>query len=156
MRLLKYLGLAVVLFVIGFLTYESFWVFSMSLIHKDDVVFQTRIISGLFYSNLIFALSFGMIPMMYAIVEKITKVRFITNGLAALVLIIGGGILFWFIRLQMINSKIKTLSSFDFQDQINPSYDISAFYFEYYVLLGIIVGAVLAVFIFKKNNTIEK
>lgn len=66
-----------------------------------------------FYSHITFALIIGIIPILYLIIKKATKFSFIKQGLIALGIIIGCGILLWQFRIYQLNNQTLKLSKFN-------------------------------------------
>lgn len=86
---LKYLGLILLFTIIGFLIRDYFFDLSLSQIANKNIEVVSRNLSGQFYSHITFALSIGIIPILYLITKKVTKLSFVKQGLIACGIIIG-------------------------------------------------------------------
>jgi len=148
---LKYLGLIIVFTIIGFLIRDFFFDLSLSQIANKNVQVVSRNISGQFYSHITFALSIGIIPILYLIIKKVTKFSFIKQGLIACGIIIGCGILLWQFRIYQLNNQALELSGFNIGDEIKMQMDYDHLYFGRFLFFGFIIGTVLSILIFKNR-----
>lgn len=148
---LKYLGLIIVFTIIGFLIRDFFFDLSLSQIANKNVQVVSRNISGQFYSHITFALSIGIIPILYLIIKKVTKLSFIKQGLIACGIIIGCGILLWQFRIYQLNNQALKLSGFNIGDEIKMQMDYDHLYFGRFLFFGFIIGTVLSILIFKNR-----
>ena len=98
-KTLKYLGLILLLSIIGFLIRDYFFRLSFSQIANEDTQIVSQNLSRQFYSHILFALSIGIIPLLYLIIKKMTKLNFMKQGLISCGIIIVSGILFWQFRI---------------------------------------------------------
>ena len=138
--------------LIGLVIYRPFFDLSLTMVNHENIQLSSNTISGLFSSNLIFAILSGFIPITYFTIQKVTKIRFIYHGIIVLSLLIGTGIVFWLLRVIFIKRKLELISSFDFQDEIKSTFLINGFKFENYLFLGFIVGALIVILIFRFNK----
>ena len=154
---LKYLGLILLLSVFGFLIRDYFFDFSLSQIANENTQFVSRTTSGQFYSHILFALSIGIIPLLYLILKKITKLNFITQGLISCGIIVISGISLWQFRIFRLNSRLQKLSEFDIGNGIKTELNFESLNFGRYLFLGFLIGTVLSILIFKnKNKTVTE
>ncbi|MFA7616758.1 MAG: hypothetical protein WCY16_09290 [Weeksellaceae bacterium] len=99
---------------------------------------------------LVFNLSVGIIPLLYLIVKKVTKINSVKQIFTTLGIIIGSGTLFWIFRLLNLKFRLLNMPSF-FGEEVNDV-AVSTLIFEQYFLLGLIVGTVLSLFIYRKRR----
>lgn len=151
---LKYLGLILIFTIIGFLIRDYFFDLSLSQIASKNLEVVSRNMSGQFYSHITFALSIGIIPVLYLIIKKVTKLSFIKQGLIAYGIIIGCGILLWQFRIYLLNNQALKLSRFNIGDQIKMQMDYDHLYFGQFLFFGLIIGTILSILIFKNRNKI--
>ncbi|WP_272024128.1 hypothetical protein [Olleya namhaensis] len=149
---LKYLGLILILSIIGFLIRDYFFDFSLSQIAYEKTQIVNRTMSGQFYSHILFALSIGIIPLLYLIIRKITKLNFITQGLISCAIIVISGISLWQFRIFQLNSRIQKLSEFDIGNGIKTELNFDSLNFGRYLFIGFLIGTVLSILIFKNRN----
>ncbi|MFD2292189.1 hypothetical protein ACFSKN_14915 [Mariniflexile gromovii] len=149
---LKYLGLILILSVIGFLIRDYFFDFSLSQIANKNTQIISRTMSGQFYSHILFALSFGIIPLLYLIIKKITKLNFVTQGLISCGIIVISGISLWQFRIFQLNSRLQKLSEFDIGNGIKTELNFDSLNFGRYLFIGFLIGTVLSILIFKNRN----
>jgi hypothetical protein len=155
MRVVKYIIAILAFIIVGFFIQKSFMEFSYAMVKTDNVIFENRLVSKQFYSNLLFSLAIGSVPILYLIIRKITKIHFFYKGVIAVGLLIGTGIISWLLRVFYINRELKFLSSVDFLAETKLTYPINEFYFEYFLFLGFVVGTLVSILIFriKKKTT---
>jgi hypothetical protein len=151
-KTLKYLGLILLLSIIGFLIRDYFFKLSFSQIANEDTQIVSQNLSGQFYSHILFALSIGIIPLLYLIIKKMTKLNFMKQGLISCGIIIVSGILFWQFRIFQLNSKFQNLSEFDIGNGIQTQMGFDNLNLALYLFIGFIIGTVLSILIFKNRN----
>ncbi|MWW26912.1 hypothetical protein [Algibacter lectus] len=149
---LKYLGLILILSVIGFLIRDYFFDFPLSQIANENTQIVRRNISGQFYSHILFALSIGIIPLLYLVIKKLTKLNFINQGLISCGIILVSGISLWQFRIFQLNNKFKKLSEFDLGNGIQTELNYDNLNFGRYLFIGFLIGTVLSILIFKNKN----
>jgi len=149
---LKYLGLILILFVTGFLIRDYFFDLSISQITNENTQVVSRNISGQFFSHFTFALSIGILPLLYLIIKKVTKLNFINQGLITCGIIIGCGVLLWQLRIFQLNNQAQNLSDLNIGNGIKMQMDYENLNFEIYMFIGFIVGTVLSILIFKNRT----
>ena len=149
---LKYLGLIILSFVIGFLIRSYFFEFSFSQIATDNVEFVSRTLGGQFYSHILFALSIGIIPLLYLITKKVAKLNFMKQGLISCGIIIISGIIFWQLRLFQLKTKYQELSEYDIGNGIEVAINSADLNFENYLFIGFLIGTVASILIYKYKN----
>ncbi len=145
---LKYIGLTITLLFIGSLIQEYFFEWSFSQLKNEPVRIINRTISGSFHTRIFFVLSIGVIPLLYLIVKKITKLSFINQGLIACGIILISGFLFWQLRIFQLNRRLEKLPKQDIETQIS----MDSLNFEQYLFIGLVVGTILSILIFKNKN----
>jgi hypothetical protein len=154
---LKYLGLILILSIIGFLIRDYFFDFSLSQITNENTRIVSRNISGQFYSHILFAISIGIIPLLYLTIKKLTKLNFMNQGLVSYGIMIVCGILLWQFRIFQLNSRLQKLSEFDIGNGIQTELNFDNLNFGRYLFIGFLIGTILSILIFKnKNKTVTQ
>ena len=149
-----YLLIATIAFIlIGLFIHRSFLELSLSMVKNENVQLTRNIIAGQFGSKFIFAILSGFIPIIYFIIQKITKISFLYKGLITIGLIMGTGILFWFVRVFIIKRQLQVYSNIEFPNEMKPSYLINGFNFENYLFFGFIIGAFISILIFRPKKS---
>ncbi|ADY29292.1 hypothetical protein [Cellulophaga lytica] len=149
---LKYLGLILILSVIGFLIRDYFLDFSLSQIANKNSQITSRTMSGQFYSHILFALSIGIIPLLYLIIKKMTKLNFMNQGLVSCGIIFVCGILLWQFRIFQLNNRLQKLSEFNIGNGIQTELNFDNLNFGRYLFIGFLIGTILSILIFKNKN----
>ncbi|WP_152536876.1 MULTISPECIES: hypothetical protein [Flavobacteriaceae] len=154
---LKYLGLILILSIIGFLIRDYFFDFSLSQITNENTRIVSRNISGQFYSHILFAISIGIIPLLYLTIKKLTKLNFMNQGLVSYGIMVVCGILLWQFRIFQLNSRLQKLSEFDIGNGIQTELNFDNLNFGRYLFIGFLIGTILSILIFKnKNKTVTQ
>lgn len=104
-------------------------------------------ISSQFYSHITFALSIGLLPLLYLIVKKATKFIVIKQGIIACGMIIGCGILLWQFRIYQLNNLTQKVSTINIGDQINIQRDYDSLNFGGFLFFGFVIGTVVSILI---------
>ena len=151
-KTLIYFGLALSLIIAGFLIWNFFLDLSFSQIDKQDIQIISTKMTGQFKSNLIFAFSIGLIPIIYGIVEKLSKLKSWNQGLIVLSTIISCGLLSWQLRIFQINKQIQQLSDFNLGEGIQNTINYKNLNFGIFLLIGFLVGGLISTLIFKRKN----
>ncbi len=120
---LKYLGLILILFVIEFTIRDVFFDISISQLGYENIEIVSRNMSGQFYTHILFALSIGVIPLLYLIIKKVTKLNFINQGIISCGIIINCGILLWQFRIFQLNNQSQKLSELNIGNGIKMQMD---------------------------------
>jgi hypothetical protein len=156
MKLFKYISFSIALIVLGFLVHSYFVDLTLSQLELKNINVMSTSIGGQFAPQVMFALTLGLIPILYAIIEKVTKVKFLNKGLIATVIIIGFGIVMWQYKIVQLNYQLQELSDFSLGFGIQNGVDIRALGTELYLATGFILGAVISGFIFKRKKSLLK
>ena len=141
--------------IIGFLSRDFFLQISLSQLNQENIQITTGNISSHFISGLIFALSITVIPLLYLIIWKTTRLRFINRGLISCGIIIGCGILFWQFRIFQLNNQFQNLSEPEFGNSTRIHVNFNTLNFEHYLFTGFLAGTVLSILIFKNKRATE-
>tara|TARA_R100001369_G_scaffold28037_1_gene50414 strand:+ start:2761 stop:3234 length:474 start_codon:yes stop_codon:yes gene_type:complete len=151
---LKYIGLLLLLTIIGFLIRNFFFELSLSQIANENIQVESRNMSGQFYSHITFALSIGIIPLLYLIIKKMTKLNFFNQGIMSYGIVIVCGILLWQFRVYQLNNQALKLVRFNVGSEIKIQMGYDTLNFGRYLFFGFIIGTILSILIFKnRNNT---
>jgi hypothetical protein len=153
--ILKYLGLVIILTMIGFVIRNYFFELSLSQIANNNVEVVSRNMSGQFQSHIIFALTIGILPLLYLIIEKITKLEFIKKGLIACGILITSGVVLWQFRIYQLNTEVQKLSEYNITNDFKMSLDYENLNFGRFLFFGFLIGTIISILIFrnrKKNH----
>ncbi len=142
--------------ILGYLTWNAFFELSLTQLSNENINIVSRKISTILYLQSIFALSIGAIPLLYLILKKITNLKFITQGIISLTIIILSGISVWQLKILHLNIKIERLSELNFVKDIQNVMYADGLNFGIYLLTGFIIGTLLSILIFKKRNKISE
>ena len=154
---LKYLFSIIVLLFIGLLISGPLFEFAYSEIENENIKIVDRNSDGQFLSHIVFALSIGITPLLYLIFKKKTKVCFFNRGLISYGIIIASGFSLWLYRILQLKNKSQTITDLYQGKETQNEFDFNSLHinnhnFEYYLLLGFIIGTILSIVIFRNLN----
>ena len=148
---LKYIALILISTVVGFLIWNTFFELSLTQLSKENINIVSRKMGDQFFLRSLFALSFGIIPLLYLILRKIKKLKFMTQGIISLVIIFLSGILFWQFRIFQLNNRFEKLNTIKIDDGNQMEINISELNFEIFLLVGFIIGIAINILIFRNK-----
>ncbi|QNK78233.1 hypothetical protein H7F37_03925 [Winogradskyella sp. PAMC22761] len=153
---LKYLGLILIFFFIGFIIRDLFFDFSHSQIANKTISIGSRTVSGQFYSHILFTLSIGILPLLYLIIKKITKITFLNKGLISFGIIVVCGISLWLFRIFQLKNRFQNISDFYNGSEIKtePNFStmsLNSMNFGLYLFIGFLIGTVLSILIYRNQ-----
>lgn len=152
MKALKYIGLAFILTIIGYLLANDFMSLSIGLLNLNGSTINTFEIGSKYRSIVYFALSMGSIPLLYLAVEQITKLTFRYQGLLTIGIILASGILLWFIRIIQLNWMLNMTSGISNELELKSSLRFEILLFNQYLFIGFLIGAVISTVIFNNKR----
>ena len=149
---LIYFCLTLSLIVAGFLTWRFFIDLSLSQIDKQDLLIINTKLNGAFKSNLFFAFIIGTVPVIYGIIENLSKLKSRIQGLIALGIIVSCGLVFWQLRIFQINKQTHQFTDFLTGEVVQNTMSFESLNFGIYLLTGFLIGGIICILIFKLKN----
>lgn len=153
--------LSIVFFIVAFITSGS--VLEWALYSSKDVKFMSSSMADMFRQTFIYSLVVGLIPITLVLVWQITPVETIRKRLLSALMIIAFIMLAGFLRCQWVKVlareatdyvRTKHLSS---QSDLQDIFPISRVHLGIYMMVGLLIGSVVAYFIFRnKKKTIPQ
>ena len=147
-----YLALVIIFTLSGLLLHKSFFEFSIALSTEYNIKMITTKMSSQFISQIFFAVVIGIVPLLYLCVERLTKIKFLTQGLITCGIILLSGILFWQLRIYLVGAELEKMANYNLGNEIDISYNIENAKYNLFLLLGFVVGAVLSILIYRGRN----
>ncbi|WP_299313607.1 hypothetical protein [uncultured Aquimarina sp.] len=152
-KALLYFAAIIVLFIIGFMLYNSFINLSFLFLNKGEIRIFSNSISGRFSSRLFFAISISIIPLFYLWVHYFSNLKDLRQKIITYLLIIGGGILSWQCRIIVLNYRLSKSSEISAQLGVNNSISLEHLDFDSYLFIGYAIGTILSILVFRNRNT---
>lgn len=155
------IGLSLSLCLIAFLIRDWFLSFFVAGITGENILFSdSSSLTYRIFPMLIFIFSFGIIPFLYLIVKNYCKIYSAKQQLLSLLIIIISGFLFLGLRVIYLKFKVAQINDILRRAEFTSEADIPRIHFqdmylEYYLLAGLIVGALLSMIILKKSSNIK-
>ncbi|MBW1297924.1 hypothetical protein [Aquimarina litoralis] len=153
-KVIIYLILTIGSTAIGVLTHKYFLDFSFSLLNKRNVTLVASSVGIQFKNHLFFIVSMGIFPLLYLISEKFTRPKSPRRIMTNLALILGTGIVCWLLKIFQLNNLFKKLSAFNIAFGVQNTMDIQNLNFGKYLFIGLLIGTLLSILIFRKKNTL--
>jgi len=150
-KTLKYLGLIVLFTISGFLFYNYYIKLSAALTAEYNLKMVMRNLNEQFVSQVTFALVIGILPILYLCVEKLTKIKFVFQGLVASAVIVTSGITLWLLKIYMLDNELSKIASYNLENQIEISFFKQTAQLNLFLLSGFILGSVVSFLIFKRS-----
>jgi len=154
------IGLSLSLCLFAFLIRDWFLSFFVAEITGENILFShSSSLTHRIFPMLIFIFSFGIIPFLYLIVKNYCKIYSVKQKLLSLLIIIISGVLLSGLRVIYLKFKVAQINDILRRAEFTSEADIPRIHFqdmylEYYLLAGLIVGALLSMIIFKKSSNI--
>ena len=139
------IAIAVVLFFVGIYTCGKVIVW---LLPGGNVKYVSYSLSSL-SQTLIYSLVFGLLPVCALLVWKIGAISSSSKRFISVLLILASIVVFTFLRRFWIITEINKFSSREQQFY----FPFNQVQFELYMLLGLMVGCILALFLFRKQTS---
>ena len=143
----------IILFIlIGVVSQKYFYELSFFQLHTENVIIVSRNTGGQFYSDILFAMSLGIIPLLYLIAKKMAKLNSLPQKIIAWSLIIGFGILVWQSRIWYLNYHFNKLTGFVMKEGMKITVSLQWLKVQMYLLGGFVAGMLATILIFKFKN----
>jgi hypothetical protein len=154
-KILTHTGLAILLFVFGFVSSKGFTELSISLLDLNGINIAVTTIKSQFNESLLFSIALGIIPFILLTVNKIFgSLSGLKNDyLLPIGLIILTGTITWILRIFVLNNKIERMNSFDLGENIQQTLSFDTLNFSIYLLSGFIIGGIVSIPISKRLPT---
>jgi hypothetical protein len=154
-KILTHTGLAILLFVFGFVSSKGFTELSISLLDLNGINIAVTTIKSQFNESLLFSIALGIIPFILLTVNKIFgSLSGLKNDyLLPIGLIILTGTITWILRIFVLNNKIERMNSFDLGENIQQTLSFDTLNFSIYLLSGFIIGGIVSILISKRLPT---
>jgi hypothetical protein len=151
-KALIYIGLTIVLTIVGFLTGQKFIDISISGLNLINISLSWTTLSGQFKQNLIFTIAIGLLPSLQLVSSKIAKVNSIQNKIITLLTIIFTGVILWQFRIFQLNRLFDKYREFSTVKGIENYYFGENLKFGLYLLVGFLIGTIIITLSFKQFN----
>ena len=160
MKALKYIGLVIVLTIIGFYSAYYFIDFSCAQLNNGDIQIVSYTLGGNFFAQVVFSFSIGILPLLYLVVERVARIKFLYQGLITIGIIISYGILLWQVNIFQMNQVFHKIAKLYQKEGKQITISLEELKFGQYLFTGFILGAIISIIIFRwivkgKVNTVE-
>jgi hypothetical protein len=151
--LFKYIGISLLLFIVGFLLSKRVFYASYSLITSEmgHILLQGGV-SSFFKERLWFAFIVGVIPSLYFLWKKVTQKSFINKGIISSLIILSFGTLFWILRSYLLKGRFKRLDNFDIGFDPLPTMNLENLHLTTFAFIGLVIGTILSILIYRKTS----
>lgn len=148
--------LSLLLCFIAFIIRDWFLNFSIAEITNENIVFEDSWkLPYQFLPIIIFIFSFGIIPFLYLFVKSICQLSSLKYKIISTTIIITAGLIFYFSRIVILKYKSAQINDLlrraEFATEADiPRIRFEDMYLEIYIILGLFVGSLFSVIIFRK------
>jgi hypothetical protein len=152
------IGLSTVLCLIAFFIRDRFLMFFTTEIIGESPLFKDSWrLPGQVLPTLIFIFSFGILPFLYLSVKNYCKVSSVRNQRLSLLIISTSGLILCWVRLVYLKFKVAQIRDLLRRAEFTSDGDIPSVRFqdmhlESYLLVGLLVGWLLSIIIFRKST----
>jgi len=150
-----YLAFVILFTLSGFLLHKSFFEFTIALTTEYNIKMITTKMNYQFISQISFALIIGILPLLYLCVQRLTKIKFLNQGLISCGIILLSGILFWQLKIYLVRDELKKMVNYNLGSEIDISYNIENAKYNLFLLMGFVVGTVVNILIYRSRNRIQ-
>jgi hypothetical protein len=145
--------------LVGFVSYPFFQSFSFSLLNKIEIT--TTQIGTDFELKMLYIAAFVLVPLMVFTIHKLLKLSKVSQKIFVIASIFISGIIFWIIQISSLNQQYEDMLKVKTPFPMKYTFALESLYFEFNLLVGFIVGAILAAvllfrFIKKQNISVNK
>ncbi len=154
--------LSVVLFFVGMYTWNSLFMLILPIV--GNIKYVNSSLNGPFLISMLFSLTLALIPFATIIIWRFAPVFKTQRKILTVCIIFLSIIVSVLVRREMIKSKARNLQPttvLDYSDPANPisksiymDIPISSLKFEYYALVGLIAGSIIAYLLLKEKSQV--
>lgn len=134
-KLVVITGFSLLFAMIGFHIWE--WFFKLSIHQINIQNFEIDAFPGQFLTRLTFIITLGLIPLIYTITIHLGQIDVPWKKLVALGVILAAGVGLWLLRIQFLQTELP-------QIVIDSYLILGSLNFQFYLLSGLIFGAILS------------
>lgn len=129
--------------IIGFLSWKGL----LSYIGAEGIQIRVNQPYEEINSRLFFTIVVGVIPIIYAVVQYVNKLKFWYKGFLSVVIILIGGLTALVYRIVEINKMID----FNLAFSLDQSFQLKALHLSMYLLFGFILGGAVSLMVFRRT-----
>lgn len=150
-------GLAIVVFFIAGI-YSHPWLFEKITPTLDGAIYDVTIMTSPFEQALFFALICALIPLALYFIWKLLDLRSISKKIISVILILGCMAASVVVRRYIFKNELHdiTKDTPNFQFNSNVATAFENLNIEYWMLIGLIIGAMATFILFRKKRTNAK
>ena len=141
--MLRYMFLVLSCMIIGFLSWKRF----MFFIGTEEMQIIVTQPDEEINSRLFFTIALGVIPIIYAVVQYINKLKFWYRGFFTVLITLTGGLIAVAYRVAEINKIIELKLALG----LDQSFQLKDLHLSMYLLFGFILGGGVSLMVFKRT-----
>lgn len=137
--------------LVGFVSHPFFQSFSFSLLNKIEIT--TTQIGTELELKMLYIAAFVLVPLMVFAIQKLLKLNKISQKIFVIASIFISGIIFWVIQISSLNQQYEDMLKVKTPFPMKYTFALESLFFEFNLLVGFVVGAILAsVLLFRFNK----
>lgn len=150
MRILYYALAIAVCFVLGYSLNEFFFRYSKSLLVLGIVPLENRTSQESDIGAIVLGVAFGLLPLFHLLMVKASKLNTTIKHILSMALVLAFGLIFWRLRIFGLNTELEQLNEYITSNRLPLTpVAVSNLKFDIYLLMGFLVGALIAILIFR-------
>jgi hypothetical protein len=153
MKIIRYIIGSLVTGAIGLYLADDFFNYSFALLKPGDVELEAADLYTSTSRIVITGVCFFSVPWLLFLVKKAAELKNGFQHLWSAILIVIFGFVFWRLRIVGLNSEFNKVTDYARLNGTQPKISVSYLEFEIYLLLGLIVGALIAILIFRDRSS---
>lgn len=139
---LKTIALSILLGLLGFLGYDGFMEFSISLLTEENLIITSSVVGWRFKARVAFAVLLATIPALYIIGKRMFIVQKNLNIPQSTGIIVLSGIMGWFMRIGYLKYQ---LHQFPVLDNVSNSIDTGSLKITTFLFVGMLIGVAIGI-----------
>ncbi|MDY3319558.1 hypothetical protein PG637_09150 [Riemerella anatipestifer] len=156
------IGLSFLLSLIAFVTRDLLLSFAATYILEENISLQEGWkLSAQIFPFVLFVISVGIIPFLFTVVDRICALRALNEKIFSVVLIVSTGFVFLFSRVMFLRFKKNKIDDLLQRVEFSQGAEIPSVKFEdmnleVFLIIGLLVGTIISILIFRKNSYITE
>ncbi|WP_066630370.1 hypothetical protein [Labilibacter marinus] len=147
-----YIGVSIILALIGFITGPQFIKISIQQLDLNNVDIVWRTMRGQFLQNFIFSIAIGLLPFLHLISTKLSKADSMVKKYVSIGVILIIGIVCWQLRIFQLNTIFDSYNQFESSEDITNQYSAEDLKLGYYLIYGFIIGFLMNTIVLRMVN----
>jgi len=147
-----YIGLTLSLIIFGFKTAQLFLDISISELNLNNVSITWITMIGQFQQNILYTIVIGLLPLLYFISSKISRVNSQRQKISIILITLIIGVLIWQFRIYQLNLMFESFTEIKLNVGNKTMFLAKDLKLEFYLFSGFIIGALISALTLRQIN----